>query len=497
MRDIKNSWNMERKEAARMLIVLGSILLFGILLNLAFANAQEATVCCEKTTSGFWCQNAPSSECDKNFREAPTSCEATSYCKQGVCYDSNEGICADKTPQVVCNNNNGLWAEKSPPQCELGCCVLGDQAAFVTLVRCKKLSAFLGLKTNFKQQIKDEVSCIMSVKSQEKGACVYDFEFERLCKLTTREECERATNKSLKDAQFFPGKLCSAEELGTKCGPTRQTTCVPGKDEVYFVDSCGNPANIYDASKLNDKEYWTNIKDKTEACGAAKSNVNSKTCGNCDYLLGSYCRAAEKKNMPTYGEYICADLNCYNTQNGKNYRHGESWCVFNDKENSVGARYYKHICINGEEVLEQCADFKQQVCEESKIGDFSQAACIVNRWQDCIFQNRTEDCENTDKRDCKWLNGKCVPKIAPGLNFWGGQEATGVCNQANKVCKITKEKSLISGTKESGPCADIKSWLKAQLDYCSSLGDCGVKINWVGNPGTSKGYTLKEGKWKS
>jgi hypothetical protein len=33
------------------------------------------------------------------------------------------------------------------------------------------------------------------------------------------------------------------------CGKTTNTVCVEGKDEVYFVDSCGNVANIYDASK--------------------------------------------------------------------------------------------------------------------------------------------------------------------------------------------------------------------------------------------------------
>ncbi|MCX8159067.1 MAG: hypothetical protein N3D20_02145 [Candidatus Pacearchaeota archaeon] len=488
---MKEKTSNRKNRLMLIILVITSFALIG------FVSAQTVpSVCCEKTKSGLWCQNVPAEQCDENYRKAPTSCEATSYCKLGVCYDSNEGICADRTPQVVCNNNKGIWAEKAPAQCELGCCVLGDQAAFVTLVRCKKLSAYLGLKTNYKQEIKNEVNCVMSVMNQEKGACVYDYEFEKLCKLTTREQCGKGKNTTMKDATFFPGKLCSAEELGTKCGPTTRTTCLPGKDEVYFVDSCGNPANIYDASKINDKEYWTNIKDKTEVCGKGNANMNSKTCGNCNYLLGSYCRQAERKKMPMYGEYMCADLNCYNTQNGKNYKHGESWCVYTDKEDSVGSRYYKHICINGEEVLEQCADFRQHVCIEDKIGDFSQAACRVNRWQDCIFQNKTEDCENSDKRDCKMVGKKCVPKIAPGLIFWEGAEASAVCNQANDKCVITKEKSLIKGTTESGECADRNSWIKRQLTLCQSLGDCGAKVNWIGVKGMGKGYDIKEGRWK-
>ena len=37
----------------------------------------------------------------------------------------------------------GVWdptADCSVPQCELGCCLIGDQAAFVTNTRCRRLS---------------------------------------------------------------------------------------------------------------------------------------------------------------------------------------------------------------------------------------------------------------------------------------------------------------------------------------------------------------------
>ena len=40
---------------------------------------------------------------------------------------------------------------------------------------------------------------------------------------------------------------------------TKETTCIEGKDEVYFKDSCGNIANIYDSSKINDKGYWNKV----------------------------------------------------------------------------------------------------------------------------------------------------------------------------------------------------------------------------------------------
>lgn len=500
-----NKIDMTKEKIMLATALLCVVLLMLITISLASAQVTSAgaTVCCEKTISGLYCQDVDASQCAAGFRQAPTSCRATSYCKPGVCYDSSEGICQDSTPLRVCNSNNGTWTEKMPAQCELGCCVLGDQAAFVPLVRCKRLSAFLGLVTNYKQEIKDEVSCIMSIRGQEKGACVYEEEFEKRCRLTTRADCENQLNVTIAKTEFFAGKLCSAEELGTKCGPTRNTMCAPGKDEVYFVDLCGNLANIYDASKINDKRYWTDIMDKTEVCNPALGNMNSKTCGNCNYLLGSYCRQAPRNSKATYGDNICADLNCYNTENGNNYKHGESWCVYNDEEDSVGSRFYKHICINGEEVLEQCADYRQHVCIEDKItttgGEFSQAACRVNRWQDCAAQTSIDNCENSDVRDCKWSSGRCVPKVAPGLKFWEGTEAQSVCAQANAQCELTKTKTGVGGMlgeEISGACKDEAAWIAQQNTMCMQIGDCGGKINWVGAKGYGLGYSLVEGKWK-
>jgi len=492
------------------IIIIGAI----ILASAVSAAGLNSTVCCEKTKADskngvLYCQNVPANECEPGARQVPTSCESTSYCKLGTCYNSIEGNCLDNTPQSVCTANKGIWSEETPPQCSLGCCVLGDQAAFVSLVRCKRLSAFLGLQTNYKPNIQDEVQCVLSVQNQEKGACVYEFEFEKTCKVTSRAECSGGVNGTKAEGQFYPGKLCSAEELGTPCAPTRETMCLPGKDEVYFVDSCGNTANIYDASKIDDKRYWSTIFDKSEACNPNSPNANSKNCGNCNYLQGSYCRDAQKGNSPTYGDSICADLNCKNTQNGKSYKHGESWCVYNDAgsedkaNNAVGSRFYKHICINGEEVLEQCADFRQEECIEDSIestaGPFSQAACRVNRWQDCTAQSEQIDCENTDRRDCIWKSGirlgnatggVCVPKNTPGLKFWEGEESKAICAQGSSSCVVTFEKGLIGGEKCIGNCECLRA------DLCLALGDCGPKVNWEGSEGYKPGFKVTIGKAK-
>ncbi|OIO81809.1 hypothetical protein AUJ84_00225 [Candidatus Pacearchaeota archaeon CG1_02_32_132] len=480
-----------------------ALMILGTFFMVDGVSAQTNTVCCEQTNSGAFCQNVPSEECAPNSRQVPTSCDATSFCRAGTCYDSTEGTCADNTPQLVCNQNGGIWTEESPPQCELGCCTLGNQASFVSLVRCKRLSAFLGLQTNYDKSIKSEIECVASVQSQDVGACVFENEFERNCEFTTKGECDAKQT----DTEFYKDKLCSAEELATICGPTTETTCVLGKDEVYFKDTCGNPANIYDASKVQNQEYWTNVRRKDDSCGFGQGNGDSKSCGNCDYLQGSFCRDEKSAGTsPTYGNFICADLNCKDDQ-GNDRNHGESWCVSDNKEgdgkDSVGSRAFRYICMNGEVVSEPCADFRNEICIENKVetdsGEFSQAACRVNRWQDCLAQTAEDDCLNTDRRDCFWddkailpaKNGKgvCLPITSPGLNFWNSEETKAICSQASIQCVVTFEKGLLGGEscKENCDCL-TDGWIERQGNVCSSIGDCGPNVNWIGSQGYKKGY---------
>jgi hypothetical protein len=194
--------------------------------------------------------------------------------------------------------------------------------------------------------------------------------------------------------------------------------CIEGKDEVYFQDSCGNAGNIYDASKITDKAYWRKVVQKKDSCGAGNTNGNSNSpsCGNCDYFSGSFCRKYDKSKdtkKPTSGDFTCRDLNCKNTQDGKDYKHGESWCIYDDGtgkgKDPAGSRYWKHICIAGEELVEPCGDFRSEICIQDVIetptGPFQQAGCAPNQWQDCYAQKTQKDCENIDKRDCQWITG--------------------------------------------------------------------------------------------
>lgn len=372
--------------------------------------SAEVSYCCEKTTSGAWCQNAPLESCDPEFRTNPTSCEATSYCKMGTCVDSQEGTCLENTPQQVCETSNGVWTEGDSGEigrCQLGCCLMGDQAAFVTQTRCKRLSSIYSLDVDFREDMKDELQCIASATSEVIGACVYEEEFTTTCTLTSQSECDDMSTDET-DIAFHQGFLCSDETLGTDCGPTEETTCVEGEDVVRFLDSCGNLANVYDASKLKNKLYWSKIVDETESCNYGDSNADNGKCGNCDYLRGSTCKEfkrGEDRVRPDYGNNICRDLSC--DFEGEEYQHGETWCADAEglEDSAPGSRYFRLMCYNGEVQTEPCADYRQEICLQDEVNEFRTAACRVNMWQDCYSQETIDDCLNSDKRDCRWQQG--------------------------------------------------------------------------------------------
>jgi hypothetical protein len=497
--------------------------LFLVSLVSAAGTFSNPSYCCEKTIDGANCINAEEAQCDPQFKKTPSSCESTSYCKTGTCYDSQEGICMDNTPQRTCQENGGSWDEREAaeiPQCQLGCCVIADQAAFVPLVRCKRLSTLFGVQTDYRTNILSEVQCIATAQSQDVGACVYEEDFEKNCEFTTRGDCNaqdyvevaNKTDSVSTGKKFYKDYLCSAEELGTVCARQVSTECYQGK--VYWTDSCGNRENIYSSDK---EKSWNNgmVLDADKVC--APNGGTEKDCGNCEYLLGARCGDAEGLlNQPTYGDLKCKTTKCVD-RDGNERKNGESWCVFpaeeRDTSDAVGSRYFREICIDGEVQVEPCEDFRNEVCIQGAIetsdGEFSAAACRVNRWQDCVLQMEQDDCENIDRRDCKWIesvdglvigagssssssdrlsgttkkfsnpttgmvsapitgnaflgmggddekeeeletitnrpDGICVPAFAPGFEFWEDGDAAGICSQASAQCIVTYEKGLIGG----------------------------------------------------
>lgn len=403
-------------------------LLMGILLSLTFgfsfvlapSSLSDPSFCCEKTVSGAFCVNAPFTQCNPSFKSSPTSCETTSYCRLGTCYDSGEGICLENTPQNVCDSSGGTWDSREieeVPQCQLGCCLIADQAAFVPLVRCKQLSTYYGVENNYDPSITSEVACIAKAQGQDKGACVFEKDFERTCQFTTRQKCgaieevvavgqETTTEPGKKT--FYDGFLCSAEELNTHCAKQTSTTCEQGK--VYWKDSCGNLENVYSSDKVIS---WNKGRVALPNAVCDPSDGTNKNCGNCDYMLGTTCSAWSGVlgiGKPQDSDFFCRRTECMD-RNGNERVNGESWCVFDsavgEGKDKAGSRHFREICVDGAVQVEACEDFRNEICLQDAIntseGEFGTAACRPNRWQECTFQTEEEDCLNIDKRDCMWL----------------------------------------------------------------------------------------------
>ncbi len=567
----KKKHKMENKKK----LVIFAFLLFATLIFFNLNNISavgQPSFCCEKTTQGAWCQNVDDiTKCDTSsgLRSVPTSCDATSYCRLGTCVNTQEGVCMENTPQRVCEQPqggvaSGLWFDSKPseiPQCQLGCCLIGEQAAFTTQTRCEQLSSLYGLNTNYRTDIKNEAQCIASAFPAVKGACVFEDNFQRKCEFITKKECQTLETKKT-NVKFSQDFLCSAEVLGTVCGPSQKTTTVSGRDEVFFLDTCGNVANIYDASRQNDRTYWDKIIPKAQSCGFGNSNAGSSTCGNCDYLSGStgaiYDRFRDgSSSSPNFGNYICRSLDCKFIQdlngdgntNGPGesgtFKHGESWCANSagtgqiiskngqlvgvpdsTKDNLPGSRYFRLVCYNGDVTVEPCADFRQETCIQSTTktsqGDFRTAACRANEWVDCVAQGTQKDCENPDKRDCKWTDtgakddkggpiSSCLPKFAPGFDFFGDVgNAQQLCAQASATCqvkfvrgvsgKLAGAANAIGGASDVWTCSEncgcvglkkgdkyslsqIQTNIQGKNNMCISLGDCGVKNNYIGKNG--------------
>jgi hypothetical protein len=507
-----------------------------LILGIFLIGIASASYCCERTTSGAYCQNVnEASQCavgvnpitNEQYKSIPALCEATSYCKIGTCVNAAEGTCLS-SPKIICEANGGSWKPESAdkiPQCKRGCCLIGSNAAFVTKITCNKFSDMYSVTTRFQEGITDELTCLANANPTDEGACVYAQEYSTTCKRTTREDCNAMTkNSSVSNITFHSGYLCTAEDLGSVCSKptssTAQTRCDDNGD-VRFVDGCGNLANVYDSSKIGDFNYWEKITEPDTTQDDGDGNKNSATFGDCDYLSGSIC--GEKENSPVNaGNYICKNLDCVNYQ-GEYYgggdfpRHGESWCAVTGTQDAVGSTYFKMLCMNGEVTLDECDSGRDEICwqnESAYIQGFSLANCRKNYWEDCTSQNKSEDCEDTNERDCKWISyrdysftedkglfpdeevgGVCVPKYPPAFERDQNREVIGgeMCAAATSYCLVMYEKKGVFDDfdcEENCYCdpddSSYDDFAKHINEICTSIGDCGVKTN----------YFEKDGKYK-
>jgi len=451
----------------------------------------EQESCCQKTKSGASCVFTNATECDPNLLQAPTSCDQTSFCKPGCCFNENSGNCFKNTPRSLCASQaNSTWKDDSScniPQCTRGCCVLSNECSFTTLTRCKReTSLFTDVNSTFLADVPSELECINKCRSLDRGACVKP---DGNCAFTTRDGCSQeltttqsplvgAVNKTV--VGFHKDFLCSHPALGTICARQQKTGCLSDKDEVYWLDSCGNPENIYSSDK---RVSYNNgfVLGKDKACSL--SGPEDPGCGNCDFAQSTLCKEASREKPAAFGKFTCKSIACSAKDvfkspsapaSGGPKKAGESWCTFDGQvafgRDLVGSRHLRKLCIDGQELTEPCSDFREEICVQGISGEppfdnfqtffltgqgkFIEAACRDNRWETCNAANqikiagcgadcdkyrdkeqiaccRKKACENLALRDCFWasfgswdinvappLGGVCVPHVPPGIRFW-------------------------------------------------------------------------------
>jgi hypothetical protein len=508
--------------------------------QIARVSAQEAEFnCCLETKQEELCVDfVRGSENNCKTDLVGSECKDISSCEIGCCIDKDEGLCTERVTRQNCANSGGEWLSEENcaiSECQKGCCVLGDETKFVEDSRCGRLAELFGFEKNFVQQIGDnpleshrinEFECLVLGASAEKSACL--FEGNR-CEFLTETEC------ITKRGNYREGFLCSAEELNTTCEKQDSIGCIVGKDEIYWFDSCGNSENIYSSDR---DESWNfgRVLSKEQSCGANSANINSQDCGNCFYLGGSICsEVGITERSVIDGNFICKDLDCID-ENGRERKNGESWCVYDgfigEGKDVVGSRHWKRMCIDGEVIVEPCADYRGQVCVQSNVEDptsgeiFESASCVLNEATACIAYNSDQETviENCEKNNMCYVNNVnvdegfrfdiCAPQYPKGSDLSyeeGNQREAGLCSIASQKCTMIFEKKAdhpISLSAAFGGIGFMTSLARAGYecvyncdcakqvfsdemnDLCISMGDCGSYIN-IDGKGTDNVNLIK------
>ncbi len=521
---------------------IGLIGIYEKIINFIFSeenivSALESVGTCLESKDGSICQEYLTNECDEKCSSncLPARSKDVAECRLGVCYSPDLGICQDKATKQACESGKGEWFDDeygNIAQCKQGCCLLqnGNNAIFTTERSCFSQAEQLGIsKTNvdFRAEITNQFSCLILASNQEQGACVFTTEIigeKNDCKFGTRGECLQS------NGEFYSGLLCSNPELNTKCESQKSTSCVEGKDEVYWFDSCGNRENIYSANKgqsFNDGK----VLGKAESCELGTENnllKNQDICGNCAYIDGSVCGAKtnNEKLSDSKQDFVCRDLRCVDID-GETKENGESWCKYQGDigvDESVkgfrsvdtpGSRHFRLTCLDGEIRTDACADYRNEICVENQAdklggGTISSAACKINPWQQCLQYNNevTKDKKSLEKRDdlceknpscfIKEVNvdkyfkfNICAPKYPPGFNLRTNAEAAeGLCALATQKCTVIYVKK-ISGWECKANCDCEESGFAQQMnDLCMSIGDCGASVNFNGE--LTENYNVKK-----
>ncbi len=216
-----------------------------------------------------------------------------------------------------------------------------------------------------------------------------------------------------------------------------------------------------------------------------------------------------------------------------------------------GSSHFRTSCLNGEITTENCGDHRNGICTQQLTpkdggGVFAQAVCRTNRWAECLNYNpdnmegrlygmagsragdllalrlgltcgQDPDCfvkkiDLTSSDDDTFKFSYCAPRYPPGLDLKDNLESSEeYCAVASNTCTavfVKEARAFGAGgiewkCKLNCDCVDgddpdsakpSQKFVQEMNDLCTSLGDCGTKVNYIGVPGGGKGFDVWTGE---
>jgi hypothetical protein len=465
------------------MIVLLVMSIFSVYLigevDLVSASHIGGNSCCERTLGGSFCVYTDTAQCDPSYASSPSSCDQTSFCQPVCCVDAQNGQCYPNVGAAQCANKVGTTVDvtdslcQSNPVCQQGCCQVGNQCFLSTQNSCLyQVNNYPNIIPDWNNGITDEYACVDQCAQQDEGCCVD----ATSCLWTTKGQCSSNNFKS--------GVYCSDNSLSCGCTPRYRKGCLSDEEDVFWFDSCGNAEGVAE---------------------------------DCDYALGTLC--ASDGNDAVCGSVHCEDTKLYVNEQGENMNpwdpraggfrgNGESWCVYESGTGGFydrpGSRHYRHVCVNGQELVEPCKDFREEICVQGDVAvegtPLSFASCKnldefpkidMEKYQQTNDIGRstimpgTPDFTDPEKT---LISSTTVDK---GSRFWEGENAE-ACEVGKVQCKVIYARSShFSDYKCEANCdCEKPEFIEKAANYCKMFGDCGADVNILGR-GTDDGLPVR------